>query len=288
MSLPLRSESEYMTTEAAMSGRAFSGFQKLIYDVAGISMSDGKKSLVSGRLVKRLSALNIASYDEYLDFLTKGEGTHNGELQEFIDLLTTNETYFYREPQHFEFLKEEILSKWDKSKLFRIWCAASSSGEECYTLAFTLAEELGINGAWDILGTDISTEMISAARTAIYNEHRTRLVPKHIRQKYFLKGTGAHEGFVAVAPELKKHVRIDHYNLIESPSGSQSYDAIFCRNVLIYFDPPTKKKVVTKLCKQLKIGSHFMAGHSESLHGMVPEMDPVSPSVYVKTSGING
>ena len=267
-----------------MSKKAFTGFQQLIFKAAGITMSDAKKSLITGRLSKRLRALGMESYDEYLHYLTKGEGAHNSEFQCFTDLLTTNETYFYREPQHFDFLKQEILSKHEPGKLLRIWSAASSSGEEAYTLAMILADTFGVEGKWEIIGTDISTEMIKTARQAIYNEHRVRLVPKDVRYKYLMKGTGNQSGYVAVVPEIKKHVRFEHYNLVESPLRKEMFDVIFCRNVLIYFNSETKKKVMQRLSKQLKVGSHIMTGHSESLHGMLPELRSVKPSVYLKAN----
>jgi chemotaxis protein methyltransferase CheR len=267
-----------------ISAKAFAGLQELIFKAAGITMSDAKKSLMTGRLAKRLRALNLESYDEYLQYLTKGEGAHNNEFQRFVDLLTTNETYFYREPQHFDFLKQEILSRHEPNKLLRLWSAASSSGEEAYTLAMILSEALGVDGNWEIQGTDISTEMIKAARQGIYNEHRVRLVPKDIRRKYLLKGTKKYNGYVAVAPEIKRHVRFDHYNLVESPLRSEMFDVIFCRNVLIYFDQPTKKKVLERLCKQLKANCHLMTGHSESLHGMLPQLRSVKPSVYLNAN----
>lgn len=265
-----------------ISAKAFAGFQGLIYKTAGISMSEAKKSLVSGRLAKRLRALNFKSYDEYLEYITKGEGAGNGELQIFIDLLTTNETYFFREPQHFDFLKKEILARHEPGKLLRIWSAASSSGEEAYTLAIILSETLGINANWEIVGTDISTEMIKAARQGIYNEHRVRLVEKDMRHKYMLRGTGDYHGFVAIAPEIKKHVTFEHYNLVESPPRKEIFDVIFCRNVLIYFSQETKILVLERLCKHLKTGSYLMTGHSESLHGMLPQLLAVKPSVYLK------
>lgn len=275
---------EEQNEQSAMSNKAFSGFQKLIFQTAGITMSDAKRSLMTGRLAKRLRVLKLQSYDDYLNYLTKGEGAHNNEFQRFTDLLTTNETYFYREPQHFDFLKQEVLSKHQPTKLLRIWSAASSSGEEAYTLAMILTEALGINANWEIIGTDISTEMIKSARQAIYNEHRVRLVPKDIRCKYMLKGSGEYKGYVAVAPEIKKHVRFEHYNLVDSPNRKEMFDVIFCRNVLIYFDQDTKKKVMKKLSKQLKVGSYLMTGHSESLHGMLPELKSVKPSVYLKSN----
>ena len=275
---------EQIVNGSSISAEAFAGFQSLIYKAAGISMSDAKKPLVAGRLAKRLRALNMQNYDEYLHYLTKGEGASNSEFQRFVDLLTTNETYFYREPQHFDFLKQEILSKHKSNSLFRLWSAASSSGEEAYTLAMIMAEALGINANWEIIGTDISTKMVKAAQQGIYNEHRVRLVPKDIRYKYMLKGSGKYHGHVAIAPEIKKHVHFEHYNLIESPLKNQLFDVIFCRNVLIYFDQATKIIVMERLSRQLKTGSYLMTGHSESLHGMLPQLKSVRPSVYLKTN----
>jgi len=274
--------------DSLMSGRALAGFQQLIFKAAGITMSDAKKSLVAGRLAKRLLALKLQSYDEYLDYLTKGEGAHNNEMQIFTDLLTTNETYFYREPQHFDFLKQEILSQYQPGRLLRIWSAASSSGDEAYTLATILAEALGVDGNWEITGTDISTRVIKTAQQAIYTEHSVRMVPDNIRRKYLLKGTGKHSGKVAVVPEIKKHVYFEHYNLVESPIRKEMFDVIFCRNVLIYFDKPTQKKVAQKLCKQLKTNSYLITGHSESLHGMLPQLKLIKPSVYLKTNQETG
>jgi len=271
--------------QIAMSKKAFSGFQKLIFESAGITMSDAKKSLVSGRLGKRVRSLNLEGYDDYLKYLTKGEGSKNGEFQVFVDSLTTNETYFFREPKHFDFLNNEILAHHNADKLLRIWSAASSSGEEAYTLSMILADKLGIDGNWEILGTDISTEMIKSARQAVYNEHRARLVPEDKRRRYLLKGTGDQQGYVAVVPELKKHVRFEHYNLVESPLRKEIFDVIFCRNVLIYFSQETKKHVMQRLFKQLRQDAYLMTGHSESLHGMIPQLRSVQPSVYLKTKG---
>jgi len=269
-----------------MSKKAFAGFQKLIFESAGITMSDAKKSLITGRLAKRIRILNLRNYDDYLKYLTQGDGSKNGEFQVFIDLLTTNETYFFREPQHFDFLRQQILPHHKPDKLLRIWSAASSSGEEAYTLAMILADELGVNGNWEILGTDISTEMIFSAKQAIYNEFRVRLVSKDVRHRYLLKGTGKNSGHVAVVPELKKHVRFEHFNLVDSPLKRQEFDVIFCRNVLIYFSQETKKIVMQRLFKQLKDNAYLMTGHSESLHGMIPNLHSVKPSVYKKTRGV--
>ncbi len=285
MQVQIKKEYLEEETSSEISQKAFSGFQKLIFESAGITMSDAKKSLVSGRLGKRVRILNLKNFDEYLNYITKGEGAQNSEFQLFIDLLTTNETYFFREPQHFDFLRKQILKQHKPDQMLRIWSAASSSGEEAYTLSMILADELGVDGKWEILGTDISTKMIKSAKQAIYNEHRVRLVPNDVRHRYLLKGTGKQKGYVAVVPELKKHVRFEHYNLLESATGREMFDVIFCRNVLIYFSQDTKKIVMQKLFKQLKQDAYLMTGHSESLHGMIPGLRSVQPSVYLKTKG---
>lgn len=263
-----------------LSDKAFAGFGKLIFEKAGISMSSAKKTLVASRLGKRLRALKIESYDGYLKYLLQGDGASNGEMQCFIDLLTTNETYFFRESQHFDYLCRTILPNFPKDKRLRIWSAASSSGEEAYTLAMLLAEELGVGGNWEILGTDISSKVVKAAQAAVYNEHRIRLVPKHIKHKYLMRGTGSNEGLYAVVPELLRHVTFDRYNLIDSPARREMFDVIFCRNVLIYFDGVTKQRVVERLMGQLSHGGYLFTGHSESLHSMSSRLQSVMPSVY--------
>lgn len=265
-----------------MSEAAFSGFQKLIFDSAGISISPSKTTLVSSRLGKRLRALDLPDFDAYLCYLTSAEGKTSGEFQQFVNLLTTNETYFFRESQHFDFLRKHILPNFDGRRPLRIWSAASSSGEEAYTIAMVLADELGVDGSWEIHGTDISTRMIQAARRGIYNEHRVRMVPKSVRYRYLMKGKGEREGYVAVVPELREHVKFEHYNLVESPAFNIGFDVIFCRNVLIYFEQDTKMKVVDRLCPQIRGNGFLLTGHSESLHGMNSKLSLIMPSVYQK------
>jgi len=274
-----------LANNSALSEKAFKGFQKLIFDAAGISMSAEKKPLIASRLGKRIRVLNLVDYDGYYHYLTKGEGAGNGEMQRFVDLLTTNETYFYREPQHFEYLSKHILPRYNNGQPLRIWSAASSSGEEIYTMAMIIADSLGIDSNWEILGTDISIRMLESARQAIYSDYRVRLLPKHLRHRYMLKGKGKQQGYVAVAPEIRKHIRFEYYNLIESPPHASLFDVIFCRNVLIYFNKDTKQQVIQHLCKQLKNGCCLFTGHSESIHGMSNMLKAVSPSVYQKLGG---
>jgi len=266
-----------------ISDKAFKLIKALIYKIAGINLSDAKKSLVVGRLSKRLRVLRLANFEEYYSFLTSKEAGREQERQLFVDLLTTNETYFFREQLHFDFLVDKVLPDYKgNGKSLSIWSAASSSGEEGYTLCMLLADHLGFNGNWRVTGTDISSKILNDARNAIYDEHRVRLVPAHYRKQYLLKGIGRQVGRSAVVPELKKHIKFNSYNLIDSPISSEQYDVIFCRNVLIYFDHETKDKVVNRLCKNLKPGGYLISGRSESLHSLSHGLTTVVPSVYQK------
>jgi chemotaxis protein methyltransferase CheR len=260
-----------------MDDSEFALFQKMIYDITGINMTGAKKALVTGRLAKRLKHYGLASYADYFHFLKK-EG--NGEQQIAVDLLTTNETYFFRESKHFDFLREGILPKW-KTGARRIWSAASSSGEEAYTLSMVLSEHCSVN-EWDIVGTDICTEVIGKARLGQYPIERTDNIPTAYLKKYCRKGIGSQEGTFVIANELRSRVGFVHANLKSDLTRLGSFDVIFLRNVLIYFDIPTKKQVVENLCRQLKPGGFLFVGHSESLNGITNDLILVAPSVYEK------
>jgi chemotaxis protein methyltransferase CheR len=277
-----------ITEQRDISDKAFRNIQALIYKIAGISLSDAKKTLVTGRLNKRLRALQLADFDDYYNFLVSNAGNEHDELQTFVDLLTTNETYFFREQLHFDFLVKSVLANFKNNQPLAIWSAASSSGEEAYTLAMLLAEHLGINSNWRILATDISSAILADARRGVYSEQRVRLVGANYRHKYLLKGTGSQKGNVAVVPELKKHVRFDSYNLIDGAISTEKFDVIFCRNVLIYFDHDTKDKVVNRLCRNLKAGGYLISGRSESLHSLSHNLTTVMPSIYQQLDSHKG
>lgn len=255
----------------------FTLFQKMIYETAGINMSSAKKALVSGRLIKRLKHYGLASYEDYFHLLYRDNGN---EMQIAIDLLTTNETFFFREPKHFDFLRDKILPEW-RGGPHRVWSAASSSGEEAYTLAMLLAEHSPVTN-WEIVGTDISTRVLDRARSAHYAIERSENIPRHYLNKYCLKGTGSQDGTFLVGKELRERVKFFHANLKSELTNLGSFDVIFLRNVLIYFDMPTKQHVVTRLVRQLKPGGYLMVGHSESLNGVNNEVKVVMPSIYRK------
>ena len=261
-----------------LSDHEFTFFQKMIYDIAGISLDNSKKHLVSGRLAKRLSHYGLKSYGEYYHLLEKN--THN-EHQVAVDLLTTNETYFFREEKHFEFLRDTVLPSWKRGPR-RIWSAASSSGEEAYTLAITLAEYCPTQD-WEIIGTDLSTRMVERASRAQYPIERANKISKHLLNKYCLKGIGAQDGTFLLSQSLRKRTHFVHANLKSNLGQLGEFDIIFLRNVLIYFDRETQQSVVNSLIRQLKPGGYFIVSRSETLNNITDKVSSVMPSIYQKS-----
>ncbi len=267
-------------TEPKVSDAEFAQFQALIYRIAGISLSDAKKLLLMGRLGRRLRHHGLASYGEYFRLVTGAAGA--GELQIMVDLLTTNETYFFREEKHFSFLSQQVLAQHPPGRGFDIWSAACSTGEEVYTLAMVLAERFGLTATWSVTGSDISTQVLAAAERGLYPMERARGMPKEYLRKYCLKGVREHEGSFLIDQPLRQHVRFRQVNLNEALSNAGTYDVIFLRNVMIYFDLETKRQVVARLASQLRPGGHFIVGHSESLNGINETLQLVQATVYRK------
>jgi chemotaxis protein methyltransferase CheR len=266
-----------MAMQPVLSDKEFSGFSRLIFDMAGIHMAPAKKPLVSGRLAKRLGHHGLDSYGDYLS-LVKTDGT---ERQIAIDLLTTNETYFFREPKHFEFLAKTMVPEWRGRPGVRIWCGASSTGEEPYTLAMTLAESLG-SARFEILASDISTRVLDTARKALYPIEDARDIPPALRAKYCLKGIGPQEGWFLVDKPLRDRIQFEQINLNAPLPAMGPFDAIFLRNVMIYFSAETKCDLLSRLIPLLRPGGYFVISHSESLHGITDQLQMVKPSIYRK------
>ena len=251
----------------------------LLYDIAGITLNDSKKVLLTGRLSKRLTALGLDTYTQYFKYVT--DAAHTQELNFMVDLLTTNETYFFREPQHFEFLKQIIPPPSQQGQIFRVWSAASSIGAEAYTIAMILADKMGVDGAWEILGTDISNSVLEQARRGHYRMSETEKIPSEYLKKYCLKGKGEQEGTFLIDKRLRQHVRFEQLNLnVEKMRKTGEFDVIFLRNVLIYFDIPTKQRVIANLIPCLKNTGYFIVGHSESLNGVTNALAQVKPTIY--------
>ncbi|MCF8150299.1 MAG: SAM-dependent methyltransferase [Burkholderiaceae bacterium] len=257
----------------------FAQFQKLIYKIAGISLADSKKVLLVGRLGRRIKHYKLSSFGEYYRLVSSGTATD--ELQIMVDLLTTNETYFFREAAHFEFLTKTILGGRSTTSPFSIWSAASSTGEEIYTLAFVLADTLGLDAPWSITGSDISTSVLATAERGLYWLDRTRGLPQSYLRKYCLKGVRSQEGGFMIAPEIKRHTKFLQVNLNQSlPAAIGKFNVIFLRNVMIYFDAETKRQVVSRLVEKLHPGGYFIVGHSESLNGLTDSLRVVKPTIY--------
>jgi chemotaxis protein methyltransferase CheR len=268
-----------------MDRRTFDTFRKLIYDKSGITLGEGKEALVSARVGKRLRALGYDGYKEYLQFLTGDSEESDAEFIQFLDVISTNVTSFFRENEHFVFMADYVrrMVAEGRNKI-RIWCAASSSGEEPYTLAMTFLENAkDFRGDCRILATDISTKILSMARKGEYTEAKMQGVSPPLRVRYFTSvGTGSNKVYT-VSDELASMITFSRLNLSKPPFPMKGpFDLIFCRNVMIYFDNIVRKKLMDEFSRLLRPGGYLMVGHSESMAGMLCDMETVQPSVYVK------
>ena len=257
----------------------FNWISRFLNERTGIQLKDGKQAMVMGRLEKRLRMHNIQSYSEYFRSLAKPG--NEIELRLAVDLLTTNETYFFREPQHFEFLCGQILPNHSRSKPLRIWSAACSSGEEAYTLGLLLAEYFPSNN-WEIIGTDISTRMVEKARDGLYDLSAAENIPSRLLKKYCLKGVDEYDGFLLIDPAIRKRITFEHANLIGELPDLGMFDIIFLRNVMIYFEQDTKQRVLDRVHRFLSPGGTFIISHTESLNGFKTPLKMIKPSIYQK------
>ena len=251
--------------------------QQFLFSQAGISLGSGKQAMLAGRLGKRLRALNLATFSDYLQRVADDIT----ECQTAVDLLTTNETYFFREPKHFAFLSQVAIPEFHAQQTVRIWSAACSSGEEPYSIAMVLAERRG-QRPWEILASDISQSILQNARSGQYPLSRAQNIPPSYLQRFCLKGIGIHEGTLKIAPALLQRVQFQQINLISPRANVGEFDMIWLRNVLIYFDVETKVAVCQQLLQKLRPGGFFLVGHSESLQGMVAGLEMVQAAVYRK------
>lgn len=257
----------------------FLQLRDLIYRIAGISMSSAKKPLVTSRLAKRVKHYGFTSYGEYVRLITSPQG--KDELQTAVDLLTTNETHFFREPKHFDFLRNRALTERRAGRTYRIWSAACSSGEEPYSIAMILDEVLA-SEPWEVYASDLSTRVLEKARQGHYSAERIPEVPKHYLMRYCLKGVGAQQGTLLIDKKLRGRVQFMQHNLNEAPPRIGEFDIIFLRNVMIYFDQDTKRQVVARLVPLLRPGGYFIVSHSETLNGVNEELELIQPAVYRK------
>ena len=265
----------------------------LIHKEAGISITAEKKIMLEGRLKRRMTALKLQSFGDYCKYLFDGTGHDSAEIVHLIDAVSTNKTDFYREKEHFDLLTTKILPELTAGDRYGhellIWSAGCSTGEEPYTLAIVLSEYARAHPGFRfrVLATDISTAVLAKAEMGIFTADVVKPVPTEQRRKYFMRSRNREANLMRVVPELRELVEFRRLNLMEEFRMSEVADAIFCRNVIIYFDRPTQEKLFRKFAHQLVDGGYIFVGHSESLHHMNLPLVPVAPALYRKTNGRN-
>jgi len=253
-------------------------FQQFFRDQIGLHLPYSKKALLCSRLSRRLTELGISKLQEYYALLCLPQ--QETERQRAIDLVTTNETYFFREPKHFEYLRDVLLPQLASAGELNIWSAASSTGEEAYSIAMLL-EDCRAHRQWHIFASDISMRVLSFGRRALYPMARGEHIPHAYLSRYCLRGTGDYDGHFLVDQRLRKRVEFARCNLLNLPPDlHQKFDIVFLRNTIIYFDFPTKVAVLKSVIDKIKPGGWLFVGHSESLHGMPLDLEMIAPSIY--------
>jgi len=273
-----------------VSDRDFLRFQALINREAGIWLSPVKKALLVGRLARRLRELGLTSYGAYYDVVEQDEA----ERIRMLDCICTNETHFFREPRHFEFLADRVYPRWTEDadagrrpRRVRVWSAACSTGEEPYSLAMSLLAAFSPGWDLEILATDLSTRVLDRARQAVWPIEKAKEIPDRHLKAFMLRGVGGQEGLMKAGPELRAAVKFARLNLNgDAWPAAGAFDLVFCRNVLIYFDRATKVKVVDRLLERLAPGGFLFLGHAESLGGFTAGARAVLPTVYVRAPDV--
>ncbi|MEJ6472711.1 protein-glutamate O-methyltransferase CheR [Pseudoalteromonas piscicida] len=255
---------------------SFEQLQQWFYESTGILFNDSKRPLVSGRLQKRIRQMQLNNLAEYFELLRRDEA----ERQVAINLLTTNETYFFRESKHYDFLTSDVLPALTKQEKVSVWSAASSSGQEAYSIAMLMAKQWGLFKLWQIHGTDINTQVLKLAQRGVYPIDASEKIPADLLKRYCVKGKGKDTGFFMVMPDLKKHVTFKQTNLLKVNPIQSSYDVIFLRNVLIYFNMDEKLQILSNVLNHLRPGGWLFVGHSESVTGFDTRLQQVKPGCY--------
>lgn len=267
---------------AKMTEKEFSRLSEYIFEQSGIKMPPVKKVMLQSRLQKRLRQLEITSFKEYIEYVFSELGQKN-EIIHMLDVVSTNKTDFFREPVHFDFLNSDVLPDFKSSEPFKVWSAGCSSGEEPYTIAITLNEfklqSPSFN--YNITATDLSSDILKKAVKAVYKEERIANIPLELKRKYFLRSKDRLKKNVRVVKELRNKVNYGRLNFMNDVYNLNiSFDVVFCRNVLIYFNRETQEKVIQKLCQHLKKDGYLFIGHSESIMGMNVPLEQIKPTIF--------
>jgi len=261
----------------------FNRVKKIVYDYAGIDLNESKKNLVYNRLSKRIRFLEMHTFAEYLSYV---EAQGESEFVHLINAITTNLTFFFRENHHFDFLANTVLPGLVKTnqakKKIRIWSAGCSTGEEPYSIAITLKES--VPQGWDVkvIATDLDSNVVETGKAGVYKIDRLKGVSEERKKRWFLKGSGAQEGFVKVKPELQRIIEFGQLNLMEEWPIKDEIDVIFCRNVVIYFDKPTQSRLFKRYADRLPKNGHLFIGHSESLYKVSDQFELLGQTIYRK------
>jgi chemotaxis protein methyltransferase CheR len=271
------------SSDVDAAGLCESDFRRLrdfLHVRTGIDLRPEKQTQVANRLQSRLRALALSSYQEYVDLIL--QAGNEVELQSAIDLLTTNETYFFREPEHFAFLKRTIASSDHPERRWRIWSAACSSGEEPYSIAMVLADLLGPDRGV-VVASDISQRVLRRAQRGHYPLARVEHLPLDYLHRFCLKGVGPEAGSFLIDKPLRKTVSFRTVNLVDRLPALGQFDAVFLRNALIYFNRADRRSILHRVVQTLAPGGHLFIGHAESLQGTIEGLEPVQPSVFRRT-----
>jgi chemotaxis protein methyltransferase CheR len=272
--------------EETISNADFGRLRTLIYTQSGINLNVDKKTMLELRIKRRLKSLELTSFSDYCEYLFGHQGQRE-EMVQFLDVVTTNKTDFFREPDHFDYLVQkalpDILARNGCERSVMVWSAGCSTGEEPYTLAMVMNEfgQTHPGFHFRVLATDISTEVLAKAKMGVFSEEVVRPVSADLRRKYFMRSRDRNSNLLRVVPELRQMIEFRRLNFMDSDYGlAEKVDVVFCRNVIIYFDRDTQEQILQKLTHNLLPGGYAFVGHSEALHGMDLPLEPVAPALY--------
>ncbi|HTH65872.1 MAG TPA: protein-glutamate O-methyltransferase CheR [Gemmatimonadales bacterium] len=276
---------------ASLTAQEFALFQRLILREAGIFLSDAKRALLVGRLIRRVRELELPTFGAYYARIAGGDGA---ELVRLLDAIATNETHFFREPRQFDLLEGGVCNEWladaaagRRARRVRVWSAACSTGEEPYSIAMVLLERLGADWEIEIAASDLSTKVLERAAQGVWPIERADEIPEHYRRRFMLRGVGPEEGNCRAGKAVRAPVRFERINLNDSEYPvTGMFDAIFCRNVLIYFDPSSRAQVIDRLTRRLVPGGYLFLGHSESAARSGTDLVAVMPAVYRRRESV--
>jgi len=272
----MQSLSIMSSNEVRPSDDVFILFQTLIRDKLGIYLPKQKRVMLGHRLLKRVEYIKAKGFSEYFHYINHPD--NKNELDIALELITTNETFFFREPKHFDYITKTLLPSLNPNKTFKIWCAACSTGEEPYSIAMLLSKHYG--APWSIHASDVNTKVLEQAKKGIYLDERTDLLPNDLKKSFCTKGVDEYEGYLRIKPHVRQRVNFFQFNLINSMNHMEEFDLIFIRNVMIYFNDDTRQKIIDNISQQLKPRGLLFISHSETLHGLNHTFELLQPAIY--------